>query len=512
MQTWQMMSLFDRKLCCIVASTQPGRECSLEIWATWLFFLGSLAVVILCLFDYNINWMHPETFGWQNAILSGTKGLQWSDWAQFFNCDLVGEQCTRARFLSYELSYVDAFYRLWLIQYIPPHPSLSVGWFFSVTSLYFLYRTIFELTRDRSAALLSTGLYALSAGFLSNMLLSFHPAKPLAAFFVNFCLFLSIKIWQSPSIKVYSPIAILLYVCLLLAYSSDETTWILAFVIPVLCPHLLDRRHWPLLTCIVLTFPLFLALVTWGAPVFIRKFWGHEFYFWSWAFNVGAVADHNSPPLLARISVSAMWAEALNMAESQYAWWKSGETVAAVSLLPIAGGISVAAAFAAREKRELLVRVMISLLMFTVFECLILFRHYTAYGTYYYGALFSNFSLLVVGVAIASLGHIRMARVMSMCAVVYLGYVSFTWFTAFNKGVIAYHNRIYAEVVGNEFGPLDPRATLTATKVIEYWRAVQMGQDVRSLQSAFAFKDVWLFTLMDAWRRREPLPVSRTPN
>ena len=439
------MKFFIRKLGLSSKSTADRRHLPFDICLAWLFLLAALGIVVACVLDYRINWMHPETFGWEHAMLSGLTGLRWIDWLQFFNCNLVSEGCTRPRFLSYLFSYLDAFYRLWLVQYLPPHPSLSLNWFLSVATLGIFYGLLVELTQDRFSALIGVSLYMLSAGFLSGVIFLFHPAKPLAAFFVILCLFLATKIWKVPKPGATSPYSITLYVCLLLAYCSDETTWVLPVAVILLCPNFLDKGNQRVMACVALTFPLFLVFVTWGAPIVIQRLFNQNFNFWSWALNLDMQSQSQS--LFARISASVLWAEALNMIESQYSWWRSGPTIAATSLLPVAMVIGWAAFVVDEKKRKLLIRLFVVLLVFVLFQCLILLRHYTASGTFYYSNLFPVFSLLVVSVAISAVRHVRLARILSVCVAAYLGYVSFTWCMAFNRSWVVAHNRVYADTL-----------------------------------------------------------------
>jgi len=473
-----------------------------------LCFLA-VAITVSCLGDYRLNWIHPENWLAEQKFLDGYTAFHWSDFARFFDCGAVSDNCARARFLSFFFSYADTFFRLWLVQYLPPHPSLSLTWFLSFASLYLFYCTLIGLTRDRVAAFLGTGLLAVSAGFLSPMLMLFNPAKALAGFFVNLCLWLATKIWRSGKHSAISGYAITLYIALFLAYCSDETAWFLCGAIPVLFPYLLRRRHWPLLACIIATFALFLAFTTWIAPVATRYFYNYaHFDMWSWAFNVGPDAEPGQPPLLERFNLEILLSEALNMVESEFAWWRAGPSIAAVSLLLPFCGMIVAVAFARGRMRRLFIHTSLLLLLYVGFQCVLLLRHYVGSGTYYYSNLFANFALLLVGIAIACVRDRPAARNIAFLATLYLGYVSFTWCLATDREWIAYHDRIFASVVGNRYGPLIPGEPLTGAKVVQYWRMVREGADVEHSGLSFAPKDVWLFDLMRGWHRRY---LSRLP-
>lgn len=482
------------------SSAHSQRERLAAHWSSALFFLAALATAAYCLGDYSINWMHPETWTQQRVYFNNRAHLSWDLWPQFFNCEIIsGGGCTRARLLSYLISYVNAFFRLWLVDYIPPHPSLSLNWAISIASIYFLYRIILDLTGDRSSAFLGAGLYVLSAGFLSNLIFLFHPAKPLAGFFVNVCLFLAIGIGRSRQQTAYSARAILLYACLLLAYFSDETTWILWIAIPILCPYLLERERWPLLVGVIGSFPLFLALVTWAVPLLVKSYWSYDFTFWNYILNVGSAAEPNSPPMLERFDINRLSAAAQSIVTSQHAWWQSGSNIAMLSVLPVAGAIGAAASVAKREMRALLLRTVLLLAVFLVFQCLLLLRHYHAIGsgTFYYGALYANFFVLVVGVAMACIRDVWGANIIRTMVAMYLGYVSFTWCMTFNAAWIPLH---YPDELKVDSRNLRADSPSTLAGVADYWRAVRRGEDVRWV--ALAPKDLWLFDLMDSWRER----------
>ena len=198
---------------------------------------------------------------------------------------------------------------------------------------------------------------------------------------------------------------------------------------------------------------------------------------------------------------------AYNMLQSEYTWWRSGSTVAALSLLPLAVAILAAAGLASPEMRARLARTALLLALFTCYESLLLTRHFVAAGTFYYGALFPVFSLLVVAVAISCLRGARMARAVACLGAIYLGYISFSWCMAFNRHWMDVHDRLYAreELVPQAYGPLTLGAPLSEAKVAAYWKAARTGADFRRLRASFAPMDIWLFEELDAWRRRQGL-------
>ena len=481
---------------------RPAQSGALRLiaYAPHVFLLGAFAALGYTIADYSIDWMHPETWAQHNVYLAGLNTFDWSLPAQFFNCEIIaGGGCTRARFLSYLFSYANAFFRLWLVDYIPPHPSLSLNWLFSLASIYFLYRIVLGLTHDRPAALLASGLYILSAGLLSNFSMLFHPAKPLAGFFVNLCLLLALRLERAAHPAGAAAYATLLFPCLWLAYFSDETTWFLWVAIPILCPRLAIGPRRVLLAGIVSSFPLFLAFVTWAAPVIVKSLWGYEFTFWSYIFNSGAT-EPNAMPLLERIEPGVILAVALNLVTSQHAWWQSGRDVAVLSLLPVAAAVGLAGIFADRALRVLLLRASALFAAFLVFQSVLLLRYIPASeaGTFYYGALYANYSAILAGVVMACFRGGWLILALRAIAAVYLGFVSFTWCLSFNTVWIPMHFPDHLQIAGRN---LRPDAPSSAGVVAEYWSIARAGGDAGRI--ALQPKEVWLFDLMDDWRRRQ---------
>jgi len=104
----------------------------LELYVAALFCLACLAIVVRCISDYGMTWMHPEVFLAERKHLLGFTALHWRDIGRFFDCGALSDICAEARFLSYLTGYVNSFFRLWLVQYIPPHPSMSKTWLLSL--------------------------------------------------------------------------------------------------------------------------------------------------------------------------------------------------------------------------------------------------------------------------------------------------------------------------------------------------------------------------------------------
>jgi hypothetical protein len=233
-------------------------------------------------------------------------------------------------------------------------------------------------------------------------------------------------------------------------------------------------------------------------PPVVKLYWGHDFTFWDYILNVGA-AEPNSLPMLERFDVNRLSAAAQSIVTSQHAWWQSGPTIAMLSVLPVAGAIGGAALVARPAMRALLLRTVLLLAVFLVFQCFLLQRHHHVIGTgtFYYGALYANFFALVVGVAMACIRDVRGASIVRAMVAMYLAYVSFTWCMTFNAAWIPIH---YPDALKVNSRNLRADSPSTLAGVSGYWRAVRSGEDVRWV--ALAPKDLWLFDLMDSWRER----------
>jgi len=462
------------------------------------FLAVAVGIVIACLADYHLNSMHTEIFWGEVEYIKANGHLQWSDFfTRFFDCKTSADECGRGRYLSFLVFYLNKPFRLWLAQFIPPHPSLSLNWLFDFASVYFLYAAIRELTEDRAAALITAGLYILSAGFLSLVLFLFNPAKPEAAFFINVCLYMAAKITKSPSNSPVNIQSFVLYISLFLGYCSDETTYILPALLIVLFPEFLQRQRRSTADAMISTFPLYLAFATFVAPIATDKLWGYGPYsFWEYVLNVG---PHRLPANDGhRFSLHAIWQVVHSDAVSQYAWWWSGSTIANASLLGLIICIVAAAVLADSENRRLIFRTAAVVVCFAIFQGVVMLRHYSALGTYYYSAAFSNFSLVLVG---ASLSAVRKRLFPSLIAIglcCYLGYAAFTWMM--NAPSLLTDDNLFLEPIKKsgmpELAPLLTTANigkpLSYRRAREYWSKALAGQDVSRLAASLAPRDAWL--------------------
>ena len=169
--------------------------------------------------------------------------------------------------------------------------------------------------------------------------------------------------------------------------------------------------------------------ITYVAPYIIHATYGYYFNFWEWTFTPTTEIS-----LFSRFKFGAIYRSAQAMINSQ-----TGFFGAFLAIGTILWSVS------RFQKHLLLVRSITVLLLFIIFQALLGLRQAnviggTASATYYYGALFPVFFLLVLGIAFT-----KVKFVWAFFVALYLGFVSISWFQENSTALIILHNRIYSE-------------------------------------------------------------------
>lgn len=159
---------------------------------------------------------------------------------------------SRPRIISY-LSYIIALKtRLVLWDFIPPHPSFSPIWIFSlILGPLLFFRFLENELRSRSFAIVGIAVYFVSTGFLSGVTMLFHAAKPLTNVVIIASFYLSAKIdsgiRQRQATDSMSALPLLFWfglVPLLVVAPFVDETALFAYVIPLIwCPYLFWPRY-----------------------------------------------------------------------------------------------------------------------------------------------------------------------------------------------------------------------------------------------------------------------------
>ncbi len=225
----------------------------------FLLIFVYLWIIPHCL-SYQNAWVEPEQFHIKSSILkTGThlnlkdikQGLFW----QFFE---YKPRCTRP--LSSYFEIIDTKFRCWLWHYIMPHPSLSLTWVFSlILAPLFLYRLLKNLDTNSNLSQAMVAFFLATPGILSHEVMLFRPAKPMANFFIIFCLYLASTLKKEfldtgktiPTIKF-----LIFWIITACSFYWDETALLIFPAVLFIFPSIFKRKSflffWFLLPLITL--------------------------------------------------------------------------------------------------------------------------------------------------------------------------------------------------------------------------------------------------------------------
>ena len=88
--------------------------------------------VVFVFLDYQHAWMIPEAFIWKQYILETGKNFLLSDIPRALDSVSFELSSRSTRPLSELLEIFDTKFRVWLWQYLTPHPSLSLTMIFTL--------------------------------------------------------------------------------------------------------------------------------------------------------------------------------------------------------------------------------------------------------------------------------------------------------------------------------------------------------------------------------------------
>lgn len=453
-----------------------------ERWPA-LLFLGALSYV--CggvLADYGGTWMHPEmTLEYHRSALRNGPAPGFADLALAFDYKAFDTlDWPRARFLSNLVLILNAKFRLYLFQFIPPHPSLSLTWPVSLLSPILLYRLIRRLDQDQDCAWLGVTLYVLSTGFLSGLSLLFHPGKPLTTPYLLLVLLLAARMDQGEADpKARSRLEAALTLTLCGAGLLDETALFAVAAVPIVFPSLLAapdfRKRLARLVLIPAAAYLFLVSVAAPAAVAGLGFGGFPY----WKKNLGP-ALVKAPPMF------ALWG-ALRMLASHF--YPLGAGVG-----PLAGAVAAWLLFLRHEKldrptRGLVGRLLAAALLFSAFQAILLARWPAPVrANYYYGAPLSLFLALPFAVILRGIEK-PAARALA------LGYFLLVWpanFRRVNAETIAAHRAVIRRVHPECAALLKGAAPLTRRQTRDFWKYREDAPAAKTLAAGLPVDACWL--------------------
>ena len=197
--------------------------------AFWGVLLFEYAFIFLFLFNYDLAWMNPEKLAVEPWILANGSQWQQEDWTKFLNIDVIEQIPDRlSRPISNFVEVVNTKWRAWAWNFMVPHPALSLMWPIMLTVVPFLlYRTFVNMGCYPYVAFASMCIYLSTIGFLSPMVMLFHPAKNLVNLFAALTLFLCSLLYkrtlQNTHLTGIYWISLAVFICLYLGFLSDET-------------------------------------------------------------------------------------------------------------------------------------------------------------------------------------------------------------------------------------------------------------------------------------------------
>ncbi len=220
-----------------------------ELLAPIALILSVYAYIFLVLLNHYHSWMHYEISDlYAPYILSGSTEISIEELMKALNSQVMEMGVARIRVLSGFFLVLNEKFRLWLWQFMAPHPSLSLGWIFAFgLAPLFLYKTVKNLFKSRYIALLGVAIYVCMPGSLSNTVQYFHPGKTLVQFFFILSLFLGTEIVKNlpkegQRTKSFYIKFSLLVVTVFTSLFSGENAFFIGVALPLLCPLLFFRK------------------------------------------------------------------------------------------------------------------------------------------------------------------------------------------------------------------------------------------------------------------------------
>ncbi|MCX6348057.1 MAG: discoidin domain-containing protein, partial [Candidatus Aureabacteria bacterium] len=510
-------------------------------------------------------WTHPEIVFRciPNAFKNGTR-LVPGDLLRGFDCWSF-DSIARARFLSYAVQIINAKFRVWLWEYLPPHPSLSLTWIFSlILSPLLLFKFLRNFARSHLSAWSGISLYILSLGFLSGITLLFHAGKPLTLFAAILSLYLSSRIdrllarkeyfgkkvlqWTllSPAILRGSPpgpdggrgragLALVskirsfakqrdriaqrlalayagLIATVFISFFLDESAWFIFFCIPILYPNIFNaRKNMIAALCgYALVFIFFLFFVTWIAPWVIKQCGFGDFKFWQ---CVWTPTYNQSSNIWQQFHFGNIVSNGRHLLGSLILPTQA-RTALRVEKVYTGAAIflSVYAVVAFLQlpawAKKAFLRATAVVLLFIIFQTAILAKHLRRIETpYYYGALFSLF----VTLPFALLFSIRKEpfATLNQCLLVGLLIISIPNFRFINQASLANHGK--SDAYGYPyFFPKEAKEmtgnVISRALVMEAWHQRRDRAALEGVRPRFPVGALWLFKELE---RRPPLAKDR---
>lgn len=499
--------------------------------------------------DYSGCFSEVEVFAnWLPSVLLNGKGFSFSDFSQAIDAwGMDGD--SRPRFLSYYLAALTIKTRIALWDWLPPHPSFSPLWPFTlVMAPWLLYLFLKAELECRWSAITGTSFYMLSTGYLSSATMLFHPGKPLANVAVIATLYVAMKASKSLQVDKVAPVAvmpravILFYlVPLPVLLMADETALYCLFILPVwahryFIPRRFGRAY--LQPCLInwffTSFPalVYLAVVFLLAPLLSSNFLHRSYSFGDYLtryLNMGKTGLFSLVQHTTTLFSTAFMP-----------WWLLNRSVpiAEQAELSVAMVVVVIAFIVTmfrlinrnKTRKELLVRLTFLVCLFLLFQTFVAAHHrldLTITG-YYYGAIFSILVSILFATTYETLVSTSKGRAAAVAVIVYLAAMQSMNYSRLNSSWLAHRNfKCLDTVIQTIYNPylslvdvsplakvpLEARSHLYAEDipvemrsgradwVVQLWRRRNDRMFNPHLQAhLLALEDLWILSELYYWR------------
>ena len=430
----------------------------LKAAALAVFLLAALHLAgLVC--DYSRCFQDNEVYAnWLGRIVLEGRGFSGADLKTAFDVwSLDGG--ARPRFVSYLCAIWTAKARLALWDFLPPHPSFSPVWIFSLLlAPWLLYRFLKGELECRWSALLGTGLYMVTAGYLSSASMLFHPGKPLANVVVIWTLYAAMRANRraeslpTPETPRYSaPMAFFLVGILPVLLFTDETALFALAILPAwnvrfFIPRRMDGQSvWACLAnagAYSVAPLVYLGTVFVAIPRLTRPMLGQEFDF-GWClslfqgagkFDLAHGLQHLTTLLGGALAPWARFGMEVPTATSPHfhpSWLL-------VCLVAFAG--AGRAVHLRRLHRGTFARIAVLMAVFAVFQTYVASHHpfHLVVSGYYYGAIFSVLLAILLACVFGSFLRDSSIGWLALGALGYLAFIQLHNFQAMNRSWLAH--------------------------------------------------------------------------
>lgn len=393
----------------------------------------------------------------------------------------------RSRALSTLFFVLNTRFRLWLFQYLPPHPSLSFTWVFSlILSPVLLYLLMKRLSESAEVACLATLLYLMSTGLLSGLTFLFHPAKPLTNFLAILTLFLGARFFTRREKKAGGAWLSYAGMCLSLCFCfiTDETAWFVYLLPAIFFAENFVRNQSRIVLCCLYVLPLlfFFAWATFLLPQMASHFGYPGFYIWSYVSQ--------EPPPLRPFHLEIAYKNAANLLMSHLYRFDSSTTTTLLFLV-VLGCVVKRYHSVHWPHRRLFLKGVLSFLLFAIYTTILMQKHRgVVQSAYYYASLSSVLFSITASLVLASRPTSKwFSKVVLLLLLSAMG----LGFTNTNRDWRVRETGNYLKYLPKETREMRGKEPLTFLKVRELWNHRFDEHFLSQQKKRFEAIDYWIF-------------------